>query len=178
MYAGVPPRMWPTFRSCSISPATAEETHTTAATPSTAATPRLPDTPMRNHQQRGDDQGRERQAGDRVVRRADHAHQVARDGGEEEPQNDHHHGRHDGAGEHAGEIEVQRDHAQERHAQAGEYHLGAQIALGAQRGFGLRARFLQVGNGPLHADGRGSRACGTACSTRPPTCRPRRWAAR
>ena len=38
--------MWPTFRSCSISPATAEETHTTAATPSTAATPEGPDTPI------------------------------------------------------------------------------------------------------------------------------------
>src|ERR1022692_1570665 len=43
---GVPPRMWPTFRSCSISPATAEETHTTAATPSTAATPETPETPI------------------------------------------------------------------------------------------------------------------------------------
>ena len=46
MYLGVPPRMWPTFRSWSISPATAEETQTTAATPSTAATPDMPDTPM------------------------------------------------------------------------------------------------------------------------------------
>jgi len=27
---GVPPRMCPTFRSCNISPATADETHTTA----------------------------------------------------------------------------------------------------------------------------------------------------
>ena len=42
---GVPPRMCPTFRSCSISPATAEETQTTAATPSTAATPPVPETP-------------------------------------------------------------------------------------------------------------------------------------
>src|ERR1017187_1830490 len=42
---GVPPRMCPTFRSCSISPATADETQTTAATPSTAATPPVPDTP-------------------------------------------------------------------------------------------------------------------------------------
>ena len=38
--------MCPTFRSCSISPATAEETQTTAATPSTAATPCIPLTPM------------------------------------------------------------------------------------------------------------------------------------
>ena len=46
IFAGVPPRMWPTFKSCSISPATAEDTQTTAATPSTAATPLIPDTPM------------------------------------------------------------------------------------------------------------------------------------
>src|SRR5271157_3101557 len=45
IFEGVPPRMYPTFRSCSISPATADETHTTAATPSTAATPPVPDTP-------------------------------------------------------------------------------------------------------------------------------------
>ena len=38
--------MCPTFRSWSISPATAEETHTTAATPRTAATPWIPLTPM------------------------------------------------------------------------------------------------------------------------------------
>src|SRR4029077_20589514 len=37
---------WPTLRSCSISPATAEDTQTTAATPSTAATPLMPDTPI------------------------------------------------------------------------------------------------------------------------------------
>src|SRR5438105_6428949 len=43
--AGVPPRICPTLRSCSISPATADETQTTAATPSTAATPPTPDTP-------------------------------------------------------------------------------------------------------------------------------------
>ena len=38
--------MCPTLRSWSISPATAEETHTTAATPSTAATPDMPETPI------------------------------------------------------------------------------------------------------------------------------------
>ncbi len=37
--------MWPTFRSCSISPATADDTQTTAATPRTAATPSAPFTP-------------------------------------------------------------------------------------------------------------------------------------
>ena len=37
--------MCPTFRSCSISPATADETQTTAATPRTAATPCEPLTP-------------------------------------------------------------------------------------------------------------------------------------
>jgi hypothetical protein len=45
IFQGVPPRMWPTLRSCSISPATAEETQTTAATPRTAATPSTPFTP-------------------------------------------------------------------------------------------------------------------------------------
>ena len=38
--------MCPTFRSWSISPATADDTQTTAATPSTAATPLIPETPM------------------------------------------------------------------------------------------------------------------------------------
>ena len=37
--------MYPTLKSCSISPATADETQTTAATPSTAATPEPPETP-------------------------------------------------------------------------------------------------------------------------------------
>src|SRR4030042_1702099 len=39
--------MWPTLRSWSISPATAEETQTTAATPSTAETPLIPVAPTR-----------------------------------------------------------------------------------------------------------------------------------
>src|SRR5882762_7625000 len=37
--------MYPTLKSCSSSPATADETHTTAATPNTAATPEVPETP-------------------------------------------------------------------------------------------------------------------------------------
>src|SRR5579864_1309676 len=45
MRRGVPPRMYPTLKSCSSSPATDDETHTTAATPSTAATPDFPETP-------------------------------------------------------------------------------------------------------------------------------------
>src|SRR5215467_15052467 len=45
IFDGVPPRMCPTFKSCSISPATADDTQTTAATPSTAATPPVPETP-------------------------------------------------------------------------------------------------------------------------------------
>src|SRR5882762_1855774 len=43
--AGVPPRMYPTLKSCSSSPATEDETQTTAATPKTAATPDGPETP-------------------------------------------------------------------------------------------------------------------------------------
>src|SRR5579864_6415091 len=38
--------MYPTLKSCSSSPATADETHTTAATPSTATTPLIPATPI------------------------------------------------------------------------------------------------------------------------------------
>src|SRR5262250_2665999 len=45
MVLGVPPRMYPTLKSWSSSPATAAETHTTAATPKTAATPDTPETP-------------------------------------------------------------------------------------------------------------------------------------
>src|SRR5258708_565997 len=37
--------MYPTLKSCSSSPATDDDTQTTAATPSTAATPCLPETP-------------------------------------------------------------------------------------------------------------------------------------
>src|SRR5215467_7194757 len=37
--------MYPTLKSCSSSPATEEETQTTAATPKTAATPERPETP-------------------------------------------------------------------------------------------------------------------------------------
>src|SRR5271157_1097586 len=50
---GVPPRIYPTFRSWSISPATADDTQTTAATPSTAATPLLPETPIVHHRKGG-----------------------------------------------------------------------------------------------------------------------------
>jgi hypothetical protein len=42
MRHGVPLRMCPTLRSCSISPATAAETQPTAATPSAAMTPEGP----------------------------------------------------------------------------------------------------------------------------------------
>ncbi len=42
IFHGVPPRMCPTLRSCSISPATAADTQPTAATPSTAAIPAAP----------------------------------------------------------------------------------------------------------------------------------------
>src|SRR5579864_3343412 len=45
MRCGVPPRMYPTLKSCSSSPATDDETQTTAATPNTAATPDFPETP-------------------------------------------------------------------------------------------------------------------------------------
>src|SRR5580692_11432672 len=37
--------MYPTLKSCKSSPATADETQTTAATPRTAATPDVPETP-------------------------------------------------------------------------------------------------------------------------------------
>src|SRR3954470_11745634 len=45
MFLGVPPKIKPTLKSCSSSPATADETQTTAATPKTAATPPAPETP-------------------------------------------------------------------------------------------------------------------------------------
>src|ERR1043165_2423388 len=38
--------MYPTLKSCNSSPATAEDTHTTAATASTAITPLVPCTPI------------------------------------------------------------------------------------------------------------------------------------
>src|SRR3954470_10026866 len=45
MFRGGPPKMKPTLKSWSSSPATADETQTTAATPRTAATPPAPETP-------------------------------------------------------------------------------------------------------------------------------------
>src|ERR1700722_19525813 len=45
MERGVPPSRYPALKSCNNSPATAEETHTTAATASTTATPPGPPTP-------------------------------------------------------------------------------------------------------------------------------------
>ena len=75
-----------------------------------------------DHQQRGDDQRAEREAGDGVVGGADHADQVAGDGGEEEAENDHDDGGDDGAGHdlaarhvaRAGDEEaVERDHGDE-----------------------------------------------------------------
>src|SRR5215469_2277369 len=45
MRLGVPPRMYPTLKSCSSSPATDEDTQTTAATPKTTATPCCPEAP-------------------------------------------------------------------------------------------------------------------------------------
>ena len=45
IFQGVPPRMWPTFRSWIRLPETQIALQTTAATPSTAATPASPVTP-------------------------------------------------------------------------------------------------------------------------------------
>src|SRR2546426_10563644 len=39
--------MYPTLKSCSNSPATEDETQTTAATPNTVATPEVPETPRK-----------------------------------------------------------------------------------------------------------------------------------
>src|SRR5947208_13987924 len=39
--------MYPTLKSCSSSPATEDETQTTAATPNTVATPEVPETPRK-----------------------------------------------------------------------------------------------------------------------------------
>ncbi len=78
IFHGVPPSTWPTFRSCIMSPAIRRLQQTTAATPSTPAMPPVPEIPNDDHQQRGDDQGREGQARDRVVRAADQADEVAR----------------------------------------------------------------------------------------------------
>ena len=43
IFQGVPPRMWPTFRSCSMSPAMP---HAQQTTPATASTPRMPLEPV------------------------------------------------------------------------------------------------------------------------------------
>jgi hypothetical protein len=55
---------------------------------------------QRDHEERGDDQGGERQAGDGIVGRADTAHQISGDGSEEESDDQHHQGRRDGAADH------------------------------------------------------------------------------
>ena len=140
IFAGVPPRMCPTLRSCSISPATADETQTTAATPNTAATPPVPETPNRDHQKRRNHQGAERQSRHGIVRRTNHAHQVSGNGGEEKAEHDHYARSHQRSGDHlrtrqvpcAGdEPVVQRNHRQEYHSDSGENEFGWKITLGA-----------------------------------------------
>ena len=106
-----------------------------------------------DHEQRGDNQGAQSESRDGVVGGADGADQVAADGGEEESQNEHDHGRDAGGEEIAGEEEVERDHGGEGGAQTEEDRATVEVELGAIVGLGLRTGLLEVADGAADAGG-------------------------
>ena len=135
----------PTLRSCSISPATADDTHTTAATPSTAATPLDARTPSDDHQQRGHDQwsrasgprsgcstSRSCRPGCRRRRRRRSRARASRSPPRTRPAST------------SREVEVERDHQHEHGRDPAEHRLRAHVALGAL-GRGLRRRPTSAG---------------------------------
>ena len=90
--------MCPTLRSCSISPATADETQTTAATPNTAATPPVPDTPIATINSAATTSVHSVNPDTGLFDEPIMPHQVAGNGGEEESENEHDHRRDDAPG--------------------------------------------------------------------------------
>ncbi len=143
--------MCPTFRSCNISPATAEEMQTTAATPSTAATPCIPETPISTI--RSAEMTRAASVSPEIglldepispTRLPDTAAKkkptiiITIAATMPGPQA-------------AGVALVQKDHADQHHQQSAEYELGVEIAFGAG-GTGVSCGgLLQVGHRSRHA---------------------------
>ena len=151
--AGVPPRMWPTLRSCSISPATADETQTTAATPSTAAMPQhaaqRPSPPSAARRSPAVDSVRpEMGLFDEPIMPT----RLPETAAKKKPRTIMTSAATTAAPIVPAKVDVERDHADEHHGQPAEDHLAAQVALGAAGGFVSCRRLLQVGDRALHAD--------------------------
>ena len=98
------------MKSCNNSPATAEETQTTAATPSTTATPPGPETPSATISSAAMISVESVKSGNRIVGGTDHADQISGNGGEKESDDQHHDGRHHAAHDLPGHVDIQRDH--------------------------------------------------------------------
>jgi hypothetical protein len=79
--------------------------------------------------------------------------QVARHGGEEEAEHDHHQRGHEGAGDRLREELVQRNHRDERNRQARQHDLEAQILLRAVNCFGLACGLAEIRHGALQPRG-------------------------
>ena len=179
MVRGVPPRMYPTLKSCSSSPATADETHTTAATPSTATTPLVPETPSDTISSAAITSVESVKPGNRIVRRADHAHQVAR-----RPWRRRSRRSASPAPPRSRRRSCPTDRCRAR-TSAGRSRRSApktvfELMYRSVRPtvFRLPAPRPSVRKTPWPGRRSGSCACGTACSRCPPSCRPPRSAAR
>ena len=108
--------------------------------------------PDDHHRECGDDRGGEGQARDGIVGGADHADQVSRHCGEEEPGEDH-----DDRGEESGrqrlrEVEVEGDHQHEDQQDPDQQDLEGDVAIGAVRRLVRGRRLLHVGDPTLDAE--------------------------
>ena len=178
IFQGVPPRMCPTLRSCSISPATAAETQPTAATPSAAMMPFGPAMPASTIVSAAMIVVASVRPEIGLLDEPMMPDQVARDGREEEAGDQDDDARQDRGVNRAGEVEVEGDHQQQDRRDADQDDLERQVALGAQRRApstrppSARRRCRAGCRGP------GSCASSRACSRRRRACRRRRSAGR
>ena len=128
---GVAPTSWPAFRSCRLSPATAAALQVTAPIMIAATGP---DRGARAHDceqhERGEQDGRDRDAGDRVVRGTDEARHVAAHRGEHEAGDHHDHGHRERDAEVVDDRVVEREQRQHEEHDADQDRLHRQVALG------------------------------------------------
>ena len=106
-----------------------------------------------DHEQGGDDQGRQGQAGDRVVGGADRPDQVARNGGEEKAGDCHDDGGQDGRRPAAGEDLVDEDHQHEGRREARQDDLDVEVLFEAGGDLGLPGGLLDIAHRSLDAGG-------------------------
>jgi len=106
-----------------------------------------------HHGERGHDGGGEGEAGDWVVRGADHADEVAGHRGEEEAGDQHDDRREERPRQGLREVQVERDHQHENDRDPGEDGLEGEVPLGAGGGLVGGRRLLHVGDPALDAGG-------------------------